>query len=101
MAEVDGSALVAGIWESGTVRCREVVRIDDEFTHADGQEMVKGVRDQWTVENGDHRFGQLRRQWSEPLPQSCPQNKSLVHAPDLRSDQRGCNRKFPLLTGRN
>jgi hypothetical protein len=94
VAEVEGSAVVAGVGEGEGEGPGEVVGIDDDGAGPGGDDVVEGGADEGPVVEGDEGFGQLGGQGAQALPEAGAQNKSLVHGADLRSPWVGRKRKF-------
>jgi hypothetical protein len=56
-----------------------VVRVDDETPHTRRMQMIKSMRDERTVEDGDERLRELLRQRTQPLAEARAEYESLIH----------------------
>jgi hypothetical protein len=66
----------------------EVMGIHHETPHTSRMQMIKSMRDERTVEDGDEGLRELLRQRTQPLAEACAEYESLIHGGGPTSQRR-------------
>ena len=80
-----GESVIIGFWTP--------VGIDEELFDAHPEQMIKGVRDQRSVPDGDERLGPPRGERAQPRAQTGAKNKRVCGGGGVDQGPRGANQK--------
>jgi hypothetical protein len=80
MAKRDWQPLIMTSWESLGISLGQMVGVHHKLTNAYGFKVIKGTRDQGVMKEWDERLGELFRERTQPLTQTCTENEGFLHA---------------------